>query len=447
MGLLNLFHHGEGQEDGTQLPRGFTMGVQDLFRLKDSADPVVVGRIAGTVRRGDAVYVCNFSDEGAVPVRSAVIGIETGPHQQASIASDCHVSLCIRSEPGMSVKMGTMLYTEEITVKQLHEAYVSALTEVYEADADSFFKPEREESLSATDCQELLLLCREKQSDDPLQHVRAERAAHLLSERVMASARIYCVFSRATGEPNLFSRVYSDEKEYHFTHPAVTLLTEPYHSVLAGKFPPDRFEIREISGKNIENLLGTSFCLDGAAGVTVNYDSVYLPAKMLVPEPDFSNVPEISRPVMNPDLERWLLMMAQLGSPDTEDGKTIYQLYVSFLQRELLKARLLVPMKHEGVIPPADKDGKTVLQEGVTLSLATLDGKYGRPAVRMFTDWKRLKEGMGEGWEGMVGTVGGMIGQFDCAINFTVREHQSAGCYIGKDFYESFAGKDPGRAE
>jgi hypothetical protein len=447
MGLLNLFHHEESQETGKRLPRGFTMGIQDLFHLKDSANLVVVGSVIGTVRKGDPVYVYNFSDEASAPVLSTVIGIETGPRQQVSIASDRNVGLCIESRPGMNVKLGTMLYTDEITVKQLHEAYVGALTEVYAGDPDSFFRPDREEALSVTDCQELLLLCTERKTDDPLQHTRTAHALQLLCRKLLACRRIFCVFSKATGEPNIFSNVYSDEKNYGCTHPAVTLLTEPYHSVLAGKFPTDRFEIREISGREIEDLLGTSFYLNGAIGITVNYDSVYLPAEMLVPKPDFSSTPEISRPVMNPDLERWLLLMAQLGEPDTDDKKKIYQLYVSFLERELLKAKLLVPMKHEGTIPPADQDGKTVLQEGIRLSLATAEGKYGRPAVRMFTDWKRLKEGMGDGWEGMIETVGGMIDRLDCAVNYTGREHQAAGCYIGRDFYESFAKQDPGKPE
>ena len=60
--------------------------------------------------------------------------------------------------------------------------------------------------------------------------------------------------------------------------------------------------------------------------------------------------------------------------------------------------------------------------------------KNGRQAIRMYTDWKRLFAGMGEGW-GLLQTIDGMIDVFDCAINVT--EYVKAGCYISKDMFES----------
>ena len=45
----------------------------------------------------------------------------------------------------------------------------------------------------------------------------------------------------------------------------------------------------------------------------------------LVQKPDFSNLPEIQVPVMNPDLVRWMLLMGQLDSPTTEDEEVIYK--------------------------------------------------------------------------------------------------------------------------
>lgn len=53
-------------------------------------------------------------------------------------------------------------------------------------------------------------------------------------------------------------------------------------------------------------------------------------AEKIVEKPDFSNLPEINRPVMNPDLERWILLIAELGHPDTPDKELIYKLYFFF---------------------------------------------------------------------------------------------------------------------
>ena len=63
-------------------------------------------------------------------------------------------------------------------------------------------------------------------------------------------------------------------------------------------------------------------------------------AEKIVEKPDFSNLPEINRPVMNPDLERWILLIAELGHPDTPDKELIYKLYFSFMSRELVKSKV-----------------------------------------------------------------------------------------------------------
>lgn len=160
-------------------------------------------------------------------------------------------------------------------------------------------------------------------------------------------------------------------------------------------------------------------------------------AEKIVEKPDFSNLPEINRPVMNPDLERWILLIAELGHPDTPDKELIYKLYFSFMSRELVKAKFLIPMKADNDMPSPDENGKVVMEKDTTIALATIEGKHGRPAVRMFTDWKRLRQGMkGEGWNGFIQPIEGMIGSFDCAINLT--EYDKAGCYIDEEMFRGF---------
>lgn len=88
-------------------------------------------------------------------------------------------------------------------------------------------------------------------------------------------------------------------------------------------------------------------------------------------------------------------------------------------------------------MPSPDENGKVVIEKDTTIALATIEGKHGRPAVRMFTDWKRLRQGMkGEGWNGFIQPIEGMIGSFDCAINLT--EYDKAGCYIDEEMFRGF---------
>ena len=52
----------------------------------------------------------------------------------------------------------------------------------------------------------------------------------------------------------------------------------------------------------------------------------------------------------------------------------------------------------------------------------------------MYTDWKRLRMVYGTEWNGLVQSIDGMIGVFDCAINVT--EYLKAGSYISADMFE-----------
>lgn len=114
-------------------------------------------------------------------------------------------------------------------------------------------------------------------------------------------------------------------------------------------------------------------------------------------------------------------------------------LYYGFLSRELLKARLLIPMQNMGEIPKTDESGKTILQKDTTMKFPTKQGKYGRPAVCIFTDWKRLRMVYGKDWNALVQPVEGIIDVFDCAVNST--EFYRAGFYVSKDMFEEIKGK------
>ena len=74
--------------------------------------------------------------------------------------------------------------------------------------------------------------------------------------------------------------------------------------------------------KGIENFLGTAFYLNGALGAAFNTKEVSISASVLVQKPDFSNLPEIQVPVMNPDIVRWMLLMGQMDKPTTDDRRS-----------------------------------------------------------------------------------------------------------------------------
>lgn len=440
---------GESTE-GQETEEGFAMGIRALYTLQDTEDLVVVGRVEGTVRVGDAVYISNPGEDDSYQFVTTVLGIETGPNTRVKEASGCQAALRVERASRYQTKPGSVVFTRTRSKKSVHQAYITALGDAYVTGKKLELTDKDAEFLSLTDCAELWSLfvwfhtkVVKEESEEVVKENKAklEKLAKIISRKLLETEVIYCVYSKATGEPFLFSKtVARKDGSYMCMPPAIRLITRAYKETLSARFPEDKFEIREIScgaDKNgIKNFLGESFYLDGACGVQLINEQVSLAAGMLVNKPDYSHLPEVERPVMNPDLERWLLLIGQMEQTESEDSKTVYKVYYRFLAKEMVKARLLVPTKVDGEIPKPDADGKTVIPKGVTLSFPTVPGKKDRPAVRMYTDWKRLKQGMKDDtdWQGNIQTVRGMIEKFDCAINLT--EHVKAGCYVSEELFE-----------
>ena len=151
--------------------------------------------------------------------------------------------------------------------------------------------------------------------------------------------------------------------------------------MIGATFPAEKYEIREIKNdqsNTISDFFGSIFYMNGACGVRVVNSNTSISAEKIVEKPDFSNLPEINRPVMNPNLERWILLIAELGHPDTPDKELIYKLYFSFMSRELVKAKFLIPMKADNDMPSPDENGKVVIEKDTTIAMATIEGKHGR---------------------------------------------------------------------
>lgn len=455
MSIANIFKSKETTKDTQPLVNeqtertGFTLGVHQKFSLVNSTDIVVTGRLKGKVKLGDAVYVSNIGDDDDSVLLTTVRGIETGPNIQVTGATDGVVALRLENASKQNIKCGTVVFTRNISTGEVHNSYFSALGDVYVAGKGLDLTTQELDSLSITDCYEiwrlfLWFISKNKTTDEvEIQKNRSkiDAVAEAMCKKILSAELLYCIFSKATGEPYLHSRTSArQDGQYECTPPEIIIFTKAYKNIAMAQFPQDRFEVRQIENgedkKGIENFFGMAFYLNGACGVSIISEQIGINANMLVKKPDYSQTPDIQIPITNPDLVRWMLLMAQIGTPDTDEKKIRYQLYCKFMDREIVKAKLLIPMKHSGNIPEGDSEGKTVLKEGIEISLPIIDGKNGRHAVRMYTDWKRLHEGMGEDWNGLVQSIEGIINEYDCAINIPTPEHDG-GCYISKELFDS----------
>lgn len=446
---------GEKEKEKTENP-SFLLGVQDVFGLKESEDMVVVGRLEGRVCTGDAVYLSSPGvDEDSVFL-TTVKGIEINVNTPAQEAADCHVALRIENGRQYPIRKGTVLFTRERSTGDVHQAYVNALGDAFVMRQKLELSEEELETLTITDCAEIWRLfawfqnkVAQDQSEETKQenHKKIDKLAAALCKKIMQADAVYCVFNKETGEPHMFSRTIKQEESYLCTPPDILLFTKAYEGIMKKSFSEDKFEVRRIENgekkDGIYNFLGSTFYLNGACGVAVVSEQTAISADMLVPAPDYSNIAPQNVPVTNPDLMRWMLLLGQLKKAETEEEKLIYSLYYRFLSKEMVKARFLIPMQNEGEIPKPDENGKTVLEKGLTIKFPTMDGKYGRPAVRMFTDWKRLRMVYDESWGGMVQPISGFINTFDCAVNPT--QYPKAGCYIGTELFEDMKKFEEGK--
>lgn len=425
----------------------FVYCVHDTFKLLNSNDLVVVGRVKGTVYPGMTVYVSNFGEDNGSVFLTTVLGLEIN-QKTVNTATDCLVALKLEAGQTADIKIGSIVHTRDISANAVHDSYISAIGDIYVLHKNLVLSDDEIASMSITDCAEAWRLfnwflsknsANESEEEKIANHKKIEKLADAICEKILAADEIYTVFNKVTGEPHMFSRTIKQENDsYLCTPPDIMIISKAYSKRYETMYPADKYEIRKIeNGKSkdgINNFLGSTFYLNGACGVTILSDQIAIDAGKLVPKPDYGDTPQINIPVTNPDLVRWMLLMGQLGHPETPDAELIYKLYYRFMSIEMTKAMFVIPMQTEGEVPKADKDGKTVLKQGLQLNFPTMKGKYNRDAVRMFTDWKRLHMEYGPEWSGFIQPVLSMIDVFDCAINAT--KYPAAGCYISKEMYE-----------
>lgn len=455
MGLKNLFSHKEEKKvqnkeecNAQANTQGMVLGIADTFQLLNTDDLVVVGKVQGTIHDGEAVYLSNPGEDGGKTSLINITGIETGPREMAKKATDCRVGLRLENGKLHNIKKGTVLYSGEASVDDIRCAYAGALGDTYVIEKDLELSDKDIEGLSITDCAEiwrLFLWVRSKSAQTEGEEEKQKygkklgRLCTALCKKILEADAIYCVYSKITGEPYLFSRTIDrNDGTYMCSPPDIMIFTEAYKSLISAQFSEDEFEIKRIeNGENkdgIYNFFGSTFYLNGACGVSIISMQTAIGADMLVPPPDYSNLRPQDIPVTNPDLVRWMLLLAQLGAPKGEYKGIVYKLYYQFMSKEMVKAKFLIPMRRDGKLPNENENGKVVLKKDTDIQFPLMKGKYEKSAVYMYTDWKRLRMVYGEEWGGLVQPIEGMIGIFDCAINAT--EYEQAGCYISTDMFE-----------
>ncbi len=437
----------EAQNEREESKNNACIGVLDLFPMKETNQLLIVGSLEGTLKVGDQLQFCN-PDQGMESLGTIEVKKLSSQNKDAdSLTDEVLAHLVVDRLPSLDkLKKGSVLFSSGVEEEQKLSSYLDALYRAFVAIQEGQLTNEDYLAASLDDSVEILRLflwkCRQNQETESEESYQVntrklEGLAEIVKDKVLAADSVYAVYSEKTGEPYLFSTTYDrGEEGYLCTDPMIMLLTPSWYRQFKETIDSRPNSVVKLienteDKKGIENFLGTAFYLNGALGAFFNSKEVSISASALVQKPDFSDLPEIQVPVMNPDVVRWMLLMGQLDSPTTEDEEVIYKLYYKFFSEAMPKAKFLIPLDAASEFKEDSQEGNSfVLEKDSSFNIPVKEGKDGRNSVPVFTDWKRLRMVFDEKWNGMIEEAGGMIASFDYAINAT--EYYKAGAYVSE---------------
>lgn len=88
----------------------FFLKIEDVFRLKNSKDVVVVGFAHGLIARGNSFFILNKDASSPKRAGAVVTAIEKGNEEPAMQAADCKVALKIQKGAELALAPGMHLY-------------------------------------------------------------------------------------------------------------------------------------------------------------------------------------------------------------------------------------------------------------------------------------------------------------------------------------------------
>lgn len=450
MGLFDFWKKNKDEmtevTTATQQPVAF--GVEAVFNSQDSGEVILSGQAYGTIKVGDRLTFVKGGRDYVATVK------EIEQSQTAmQVLTNQKGSLRVILTDNELAKVGLVLYNSAASSDFKEEAYLRALADGFIGFQNVILKTEDIQKASLSDVAELVGLfinyCRKndnvfstEETEENQQKIQVLRG--IVKDKLLAADRIYILQSTRTGEAQLYSETFRRaDGSFLCTDPLIQIVDEERYNYVMEKLTEAKrtdVTLRKVEkgedGEGITNALGTEFYLNGALGVFIESKDTVLWAKELVPKPDFSGIPEIQVPVTNPNIVRWLLLMGQMGKPETKDEELVYGLYYGFLSREIPKATFIVPMRSDkNFLEKNERVAETVLAGGASFNLPTRAGKENREAISIFTDWKRLRMVFDEKWSGMIEPAGNMISIFDYIINGT--QYHEAGCYVSQESFET----------
>ena len=434
-------------EESAKEECSFFLGVLEVFPEEPGEDLVLGGSLRGTVKNGMEVLLSHFGSDEKTELKGTVKAVITQENPQAGIATNVQVILKIANLKSAGVRPGFVVYTEDVSLQDLHNAYIATLGDVFVSRKALELTEEEMDSLSITDCAEIQRLFtwfHGKSLQGGSDEVKASLSAKLtrlgkaMATKILEAPSVFCVYSNMTGKPYLFSRVVNrEEGQFFCTPPNIMIFTKAYYDVMAPRFENERLTVKEIlndaNKKEIARFLRECFYLNGAIGVNVLSEQSGIPAAVLVDNP-YGDGSKDAAKAANPAVNRYCLLLAQIAKPSGQEEEDIYKLYYRFLTLEMKKARFLLPVKNAGLTPVTDASGKLSLRRNSGVELPLTKGRNERMALRMYTDRRRMGDAYNDKWDIKLLPLSAVTEEFDVVLNAS--NEPKGSLYISKEMFE-----------
>ena len=131
----------------------FVCAVMGISTIKDSDDLFVNAKVKGTIKTGTEFNIFNFNEIKQKQTKSTVVSLEI-QNNPILIVTDSNVKIRVKDGKNLNLRIGTVLFTDDILIKDIEAAYVNAIGDYYISEKQFTLNDEDLEKMSMTDMAE-----------------------------------------------------------------------------------------------------------------------------------------------------------------------------------------------------------------------------------------------------------------------------------------------------
>ncbi|MNI48307.1 hypothetical protein D3C73_1028650 [compost metagenome] len=208
-----------------------------------------------------------------------------------------------------------------------------------------------------------------------------------MKDKIKASEELYIAYEKRTNYPYIDTdgRIWMFSKEEYASNAADYFMQQLL-----------MLDMKKIGREELEKTLAELHIL-GLPKILIDNGQYHVEVGRddLLPPPDWSDTPEISIPVTNPDLQHAMISFFQaMNSGQHHEGSSkLFQAMEGRMLDEVIRAKYLLPMQLKEQEPSnPNEQGVKTLKEGTVIQFAVLGGEGDSTWLPMFTDWLEFEK-------------------------------------------------------